>query len=171
MASALQRLRQFMQSERNMYGFAIARERVTDTLLVVTKMQDTTKPTVETYYGLIKKLRDYIARAGAQETNYPMLNISKIDSTHYQTMVAIPVNKELPGSGDIVAKRMIPGNILVAEVHGGTATVTNGLHQLDAYVMEHQFTQPGLPFQSLVTDRLSEHDTSKWITKLYYPVE
>jgi len=171
MASALQRLQQFVQSEKNVYGFPVAREQVTDSLLVVTKMQDTVKPTVETYYGLIKKLRDYIARAGAQETNYPMLNISKVDSTHYQTMVAIPVSKALPGAGDIVPKRMVPGNILVAEVHGGMSNVTNGMHQMEAYVIEHSFAQPGLPFQSMVTDRLTERDTSKWITKLYYPVQ
>jgi hypothetical protein len=93
-----------------------------------------------------------------------------VDSVHYQTMVAIPVNKPLPGRGPILAKRMVPGNILVAEVRGGTAAVEEGFRQLDAYVSEHRTRPPGLPFQSLVTDRRTEPDTSKWITRLYYPI-
>jgi hypothetical protein len=170
MDTVLKRLQVFLQSEQNVYGFSIRQERVTDTLLVVTKQLDTVKPAVETYYRLINTLHDYIARTGAQEVNYPMLNISRVDSVHYQTMVAIPVNKPLPGRGPILAKRMVPGNILVAEVRGGTAAVEEGFRQLDAYVSEHRTRPPGLPFQSLVTDRRTEPDTSKWITRLYYPI-
>jgi hypothetical protein len=170
MEAVLQRLQAFLQSEENVYGFPIKHEMVTDTLLVVTKQLDTVKPSVETYYRLINTLHEYIARSGAQEVNYPMLNISRVDSLHYQTMVAIPVNKPLPGSGAVLAKRMVPGNILVAEVRGGMATVEDGFRQLDAYVSEHHTRPPGLPFQSLVTDRRTEPDTSKWVTKLYYPI-
>lgn len=171
MAAALQRLQTFMQNDRNLYGFAVKQAQVTDTLLVVTKQQDTVLPTPERYYGLIKKLRSYIAEHGVQETNYPMLNISQIKAGTYQTMVALPIGKPVPPSGAILLKRMIPGAILIAEVKGGAGTVTEGMHQLDSYVREHSFTQPGLPFQSLVTDRLAEPDTLKWITKLYYPIE
>jgi hypothetical protein len=170
MEAVLKRLQAFLQNEQNVYGFPIKHEMVTDTLLVVTKQLDTAKPSVDAYYRLINTLHEYIARAGAQEVNFPMLNISRVDSVHYQTMVAIPVNKALPGSGAILAKRMVPGNILVAEVQGGIATIEDGFRQLDAYVSEHNARPPGLPFQSLVTDRRAESDTSKWVTKLYYPI-
>lgn len=170
MAGVLERFQQFLQSEKNIYGLSITREKVSDTLLVVTKLRDTEKPTVEKYYGLIKKLRTYIAAQGAQETNYPMLHIFETDSNRYETMVAIPINKKVPDNGAILLKRMVAGNILVAEVKGGPGAIEEGFSQLDFYMNEHGMRQPGLPFQSLVTDRPAEKDTAKWTTKLYYPV-
>ena len=169
LSGALARLQQFAQSEANIYGMTIGRELVTDTILMVTKQRDSVMPQPQTYYGLIKKLRDYIAAQGAQETNYPMLHIAT-GNGWYQTMVAIPVNKPLPGNGAIESKRMVPGNILVAEVQGGPARVEEGLNQLEFYASEHRLAAPALPFQSLRTDRLAEPDTGKWITRLYYPI-
>jgi hypothetical protein len=76
----------------------------------------------------------------------------------------------VPENGAVLFRRMVPGNILVTEVTGGQATVDDGFRQLEFFLSEHSLTSPGMPFQSLVTDRLAEKDTSKWITKLYYPI-
>ncbi len=99
-----------------------------------------------------------------------MLNIAMIDSNHIETTVAIPVNKEIKDNGSIRFKRMFPGNILTAEVKGGMNTVEEGFRQLNNYVSDHQLVPPAISFQSLVTDRLTEKDSLKWITKLYYPI-
>lgn len=170
MADMLARFQVFLQSEKNIYGLSINYETVTDTLLVVTKIRDTVTPVPEQYYQLIKTLRTYIAGQGVQETNYPMLNIMATGSNAFETMVAIPVNKPVPDNGPFLMKRMVPGVILVTEVRGGLSAVEEGFRQMDFYVNEHRLRSPARPFQSLVTDRLAEPDTAKWITKLYYPV-
>jgi effector-binding domain-containing protein len=127
-------------------------------------------PSQQEYYNLIKKLQDYIATNGASPANYPMLNIAEIDSNNFVTTVAIPVNKVLPDTGPIVFKKMFPGNILTAEVKGGVHAIEEGFRQLNHYVSDYQLVLPAIPFQSLITDRLVEADTSKWMTKLYYPI-
>ena len=170
MEKALAQLNQFVQNETAVYGLPIKEETVTDTLLVVTKEDQPAPPDVTTYYGLIKKLRDYVAAQRVQETNYPMLHVLQKDSAVYETMVAIPVNKKIPDAGAVVLKRMIPGRILVMEVKGGNRSIEEGFRQLEFYRIEHDLRQPGRPFQSLVTDRLAEPDSSKWTTRLYYPV-
>lgn len=170
MAVILARFQTFLQSEKNIYGHSINYETVADTLLVVTKMRDTVTPAPKQYYQLIKTLRSYIANKGVQETNYPMLNIMATGSNAYEAMVAIPVNKPVPDSGRILMKRMVPGAILTTEVRGGLSAVEEGFRQMDFYVNEHRLRSPARPFQSLVTDRLAEPDTTKWLTKLYYPV-
>jgi hypothetical protein len=170
MTRLLMQLQGFTQTEKNIYGFAISREKVTDTLLVTTRQSSLAKPTVESYYALIQTLRDYIALQGVQEINYPMLNIRYADNKQYETMVAVPVSKVVPDQGAIVARRMVPGNILMAEVTGGPAAVDEGFRQLEMYMAENRLTSPGRPFQMLITDRLAERDTTKWITRLYYPV-
>ncbi|HUQ96059.1 MAG TPA: GyrI-like domain-containing protein [Chitinophagaceae bacterium] len=171
MAAILHRLQQFVQSEHHVYGLAINQQQVADTLLVVTKSETSTPPTVETYYELFKKLRTYIAAKGVQETNYPMLNILEVATNKYAITVAIPVNKVLPDNDGIAFKRMIPGGILFTEVRGGPGAIQEGFRQLNYYMVEHRLQQPGMAFQSLITDRLAEPNTAKWVTKLYLPVQ
>jgi len=62
------------------------------------------------------------------------------------------------------------GFILEGEVKNGPYTIDAAMEQLEVYRADHQYTSPAIPYQLLVTDRLKETDTSKWITKLYYPI-
>ena len=44
------------------------------------------------------------------------------------------------------------------------------MKQMEQYVSDHKYVRIAIPFQSLVTDRMNEPDSSKWITKIYYPI-
>ncbi len=160
---------QFMVDDSKVYGLDVKGAKVTDTMVVTTSVMTDHYPTVEDYYRLVEQLKTYIASNGAQETNFPMLNISEVQN-RYQARVAIPVSKQLPSSGNIAFKRLIPGNILIAEVKGGAHTVDKSLQQLENFVAEKGLSAPAIPFQSLITNRLQQRDTTQWITRLYYPV-
>lgn len=159
----------FIQTPQNLYGFDVQQTTVKDTLLVATRTAINHYPNTDEVYKLVDKLRKYIKQSNAKETNQPMLHINKVDSM-YQYMVAIPVDKELPGQGDIQMKRMVPGNILVAEIKGGEATINEALQAFENLISDYKQTSPAIPFQLLVTNRQEVRDTSRWITKLYYPI-
>jgi hypothetical protein len=114
-------------------------------------------------------LKEYISINGAKETNSPMLNVIR-DSSNFITMIAIPLNKSIPENGKFIFKRMVPGNILVTEVTGGNFTITEALQQMKIYINDNHLQSPAIPFESLVTDRSKEPDSSKWITRIYYPI-
>ena len=100
-----------------------------------------------------------------------MLNVDTNDSITFNVRVALPISKALPGAGDIAQKRMLAdGNILVAQVKGGTATTTAAFEQIIKYSLDYQRVAPAIPFFSLITDRTKEPDSSKWVTKVYCPV-
>ena len=100
-----------------------------------------------------------------------MLNIETTDSINHHVRVALPLNKALVTSGEILEKRMPGlGNILVTEVTGGNAANKNALIQLNLYARDYQRVPPAIPFYSLITDRTKEPDSSKWVTKVYFPV-
>jgi hypothetical protein len=83
----------------------------------------------------------------------------------------MPLNKKLPGTDSISVKQMLKnGNILVTEVTGGKNTIEYALKQIEKYISDHQRSIVAIPFQSLETDRLTVTDSTKWITKIYYPV-
>ena len=120
---------------------------------------------------MISDLKGYIRTQQAMETGFPMLNVTTSDSIHYLTRVALPVNRELPTAGDIVYKRMLGrGNILVTEVKGGPGRIKEAFGQMKIYMEDYQRSGVAIPFQSIITDRSKEPDTSKWVTKVYFPV-
>jgi hypothetical protein len=162
-------MKAFLEKKENFYGIHIDQIMVKDTLLVATRHSSNNYPTTPEIYSLIQTLRDYIKKVGAIETNFPMLHITT-DSVGYMTMTAIPVNKYVPTNKNFLFKRMVPGKILVTEVIGGIHTTANALKQLELYISDHQLQSPAIPFESLVMDRSKQPDTSKWITKVYYPI-
>ena len=170
MTEILSSLQSFLAKEENQYNIPIERAIVTDTLLVSTKVSLDHYPSTSEVYNLIGSLKKYISVQGVKETNYPMLHVIKVDSNQFETRIAIPVNKEVQNNGKFELKRMIPGNIVITKVEGGPHNIKNAFAEMEFYLNANQLASPAIPFESLVTDRLKEPDTTKWVTRIYYPV-
>lgn len=164
------RFKDYAEKEQNIYGINIKEEKVKDTLVVVIKEQVTSYPSVADVYSRVHLLQKYISARGAKTINFPMLHVQAAGTGEYEMMVAIPTNIALPDSAFIQFNRLVSGNILTAQVKGGHASIFNGIKEMENYIQDHQMNAPALPFESLVTDRLTEPDSLQWITKLYYPV-
>ena len=170
MAIILSGLVSFLNNKENIYGINLHIVMSKDTTMVATKSVTTNYPSTAEIYNLIGNLKKYIKSNDAKENNFPMLNVRKLENSEFETMVAIPTNKQLKGNGNIFFSRFVPWKVLTAEVHGGSGTVEEALHQMKVYMFDYQVTAMAIPFQSLVTDRMTEPDTSKWITNIYVPV-
>ncbi len=171
MGSILQHMKQHYSLPENIYGCDIRREQVVDDKLISTSGKCNGFPTTEFIYSLIAKLKNYAEEKSTKITGYPMLNIEPFDSTNYLVKVALPLENLLPGNGDILQKRMLKdGNILVAKTEGGYAKTSEVFNQIKNYANDYKMSSPAIPFYSLITDRTKETDSSKWVTKIYYPV-
>jgi hypothetical protein len=167
----LDHIADYYTNQDNLYGISIKEDKVVDSTLLQNFAIVNGYPSTELVYQLIDQARQYARKNEAKETGFPMLNISTPDSIRYLTKIAIPVDKQLPPSGNLAYKWMLPrGNILVAEIKGGPGAIKNAFQHMDEYITDHQRLAPAIPFQSLITDRLQEKDTSKWVTRIYYPV-
>lgn len=166
----LKSLQAFLESKEKVYGMQIVQDMVKDTILVSTKKIFPSQPSQETVLTMIEQLKKYAQATGAKQTGFPMLNVTVLDSTHFQTMVALPVDKQIPETGNFSWKRMVAGKILIGEVTGGTYKAEAAMKQMKLYVQDYHITSPAIPFYSFVTDRGLEKDSTKWITRIYYPV-
>jgi hypothetical protein len=168
---ALVQLQSFLENNANIYGNAIERTTVKDTLLVASQIFTADTPSVSEVYVLINRLKEYIKNEGAQETGFPMLHTRPAEENKLlETMVAIPINKPIKETNTFFKRTMVPGNLLVTETWGGPHAIRYAYMQLENYLSDYHMESPAKPFQSLITNRQSEPDTSKWVTKLYYPV-
>lgn len=170
MSTILQGLSTYIGNPEHFYGIKVIQSKITDTVLVMTRSQFAQQPDMAAIYGMVGKLQHYATQSGASVTNPPMLHIRKLENGQLEAMVALPVSKELSSTSSIEAKRMFGGNVLVTEIKGGPATVANAFRKFETYVSDYHFTSPAIPFESLITNRIEETDTSKWVTKIYYPV-
>lgn len=154
-----------------LYDYDIRKEKVVDSNLVYMSATTQGLPAMEQVYSMVSKLNAYIQEKAARSTGYPMLNVFTTDSLNYQVRVAIPVDRRLPDAGDIHYKWMLGGgNILIMEVKGGPAEIKKAYTEINHYVTDYKRIAPAIPFESLVTDRMTEKDSSKWVTRIYYPV-
>jgi uncharacterized protein YxeA len=171
MGTVLKKLQSFYSKTENIYGHQIKKEAVVDSFLISTYNESKNYPSIDYVYRLIDQLKKYTADHGAKESAPPMFNVSTTDSINYLTRVAIPVDRILPSENTISFKRMpAGGNILVSDIKGGLLSVNNAFHQVQNYISDYHQSAPAIPFFSLITDRRKEPDTTKWITRIYYPV-
>jgi len=169
--SIIQSLVSYTREVKNIYGFNIRNEKVQMEYLLSANTQLTHYPSTAEVYSLIGKIRDYLKTTDAKEEFSPMVNIETKDSILYFVRVGVPVNKKLPGTESVSIKQMLKnGNILVAEVTGDRKSIEHALKQFEKYISDYRRTIVAIPFQSLETDRLKVTDSTKWVTKIYYPV-
>jgi hypothetical protein len=166
----MQALANFLNDDVNTYGIKVSQTKVTDSFLVATKTVLQHEPAVVDIYRLIEQLQQYASASGAQVTNPPMINRRRVDSSHVEVMAALPINKVLSSKGAILYRQLLAGKLLVTEVQGGPARVREAFRQLENYLVEHKYESPAIPFESLVTNRQQQADTTQWVTRIYYPI-
>jgi hypothetical protein len=161
----------FGASTANLYGLDIRRELVKDSALISISDSSIGYPSSEKIYSIVDQLRQYIQKQGAVASDSAMLFTYTKDNLHYQVKVALPTSRRLPSKGKIEYRWMLGGgNILVTDVKGGPQTIDSAFAIVENYVQDHQLVAPAIAFYSLITNRLAEKDSTKWITRIYYPV-
>lgn len=164
-------LGKYISEVKNIYGFPFKEETVPFEFLVSIKDKFDHDPTTVEIYSMINKLKPYIQQNEAKETGSPLLYTWLADSTHFEAQLAVPIDKKIPETKEFSLKWMLKGgNIIAANVSGGKQTVAHAMKAIDLYVGDHKRNRVAIPFQQLITNRLTEKDTSKWVTKVYYPV-
>jgi hypothetical protein len=167
----MQKLQQFLEKTSNIYGYNIISTMVKDTALMSTKTYINHAPSTADIYSLVNDLRNHIKQQGGTIVNAPMLNVTKETETSYKVMVAIPVNHTLAETNTIQLKRMVIGRILESDsIKGGPATVAHSFKMFEKYFADFKHSSPAIPYQQLITDREKESDTTKWVTRFYYPI-
>lgn len=164
-------LKKKYDGEELVYGLKVEMNRVKDSAMISTRTMLNHYPSVKEIYEMADAIQTYIKANGGKASNPPMLHVYKEGANQYLVMVAVPTQTQVPGNETFLQKRMLAnGYILVSEVTGGNTAIKQGEAAMKQYVMDHQKSSPAIPFQMLLTDRRAEPDTSKWKTRLYYPV-
>ena len=163
-------MKNFFNNEKLVYGLEVKQDVVKYKTLLVVKKTTAAYPDEDFVYGMVTELRKNISQYAAKEKAAPMLNVYMLNKKNYLVIVAIPINKEIPPVKPIYINNMVDGKLLVAEVKGGSQTIKNAMDSFEQYLKDKDLSSPAMPYEMMITDRSAERDTSKWVTKIYYPV-
>ncbi|WP_454800892.1 hypothetical protein [Mucilaginibacter phyllosphaerae] len=167
----LARFKKFMQTDTNIYGINVKLARVKYGVVLASTKQVRAFPTPKAVYVVANALKKEIAAQNALTLDSPMLNVHALEDGGYQVMVALPVNKIIkPGAQSAINKLVKGANILETQVTGGPNTVLNAFAQLKNYQKAHHLISPAMPYEVLITNRVAQPDTSKWVTQIYWPI-
>jgi hypothetical protein len=161
----------FAGKTENIYGYPIERTTFTEVNLIAYRFKSALYPTTTAIYNAVKQLRQYLTGHGATEKYYPMMNTKQVDSSYYETMIAISIDRVIPESREYFMSKMVPmkDRFLSTDVTGGPASIEKACHAIEKYMANHSLTAPARPFEILVTDRSAVTDTAAWKTKIFYP--
>ena len=160
----------FVSNPQNVYGFSFFMTSIRDTTLLSTRFITPLYPSTRELYTYFDILKRNIQKQNGKVSGHPMLNVDTREDGSFETQVAIPTDRQLNNDGNIVYRRMVPGNFLCSEVVGGAYTANEALRQMNYFISDTHKSKVANPFQILVTDRMLEPDTLKWITKIYIPM-
>jgi effector-binding domain-containing protein len=119
------------------------------------------------------ELMTFAGKAKINQAGYPMSAYYKWDEVNQFTVFEnrIPVNQEAVGKGRVQYK-VIPATRAVFGTHFGAYEKTMYLYvAMDEYVSDFGLETIGGPIEEYVTDPMSEPDTAKWQTNVYFPVK
>jgi hypothetical protein len=166
MESILNHVKDFLDVTANVYGHDIKLIMPKDTTLIVINLKTAAYPTTEDIYRSIAALKQYAGANQAKENNFPMLMPNKNTPGAFESFVALSIDKTLANKGDILQRRYVPWKDLMLEVTGGDSSIARARRALDNYVLDNHIQVMSKTFESLVTDRSLEKDSSKWVTRL-----
>jgi hypothetical protein len=167
----LNEMGRYMEKPENIYGFAIKKDIVPDSLLISTRRLFNHYPDATETGKLIEQVKDYMKSSHAKVVNNPMMHVQQTGETAFEVMVALPSDKVLPNTSQFETKRLLKnGNLLTAPVKGGPWKIGQALQQMEIYKTDYGRASPAIPYQLMLTDRTLEKDSSKWETLICYPV-
>jgi len=170
MSFLLEKFRQYYVKPESLYGMKITIGPVVDTSMIAIFGVSTIYPTDKTLFNQVAKLQAYALSKGAVQSGYPMVNINTDHLNAIKYEVALPINKVINSSAEVIQKRLPPGRILMSEVIGGTNTIEKAITSIKNYGYDHKFNMYVIPFFALNAERLTEADTSKRVTKIFCPI-
>jgi len=86
-------------------------------------------------------------------------------------MVGLSINSIIPETEKFRLKRMpVNGKMFIADVTGGHTSIQNAYDALKNYLLDAKRPSPAVPFELLLIDRRLNSDSTKWQTRIYYPV-
>jgi hypothetical protein len=151
------------------YGFDIKEEKIKDPLIVSTEKYYTDTPTVAQVYGMVDQLKQYVTSKKGVTIGDPMVYIAR-DKERVYLQVAYPLEKEIPIGPLFDVRKIKVKNLVSIKVIGNDQIAYKAKYEAENYIHDQSKFAPIMPYIIYNTNRLTEKDSSKWMSTIFYPI-
>lgn len=116
------------------------------------------------------KLMKYATTKGTEVAGHPTGLFFVWTDTLTNMAAAIPVASEVAGTKEIEFRQYPAGSALLIEHYGNYDDVGPAHYAMEDYSNANGLNLVGYAIEEYVTDPESEPDTSKWLTRIIYPI-
>lgn len=117
------------------------------------------------------ELMQYAGENNIQMTGAPVAIYYSWEGTNCEFESGIIVETENTGNERIKLSDTYAGKALVIEHYGSYESTNDTWQKLENHINNNKMEMNGAPWEEYITDPMSEPDTSKWLTKLYWPIK
>jgi len=120
------------------------------------------------FYG---ELMGFVQKTGIQMTKPPFSVYFSEPTDVIEFAACIPIEDEIKTEGRIIVGKIKKGKMAVAKHFGNYNQLPLTYQSITNWIMENNKTIVGPLWEEYITDPMVEKDTSKWLTKVYFPIE
>ncbi len=117
------------------------------------------------------KIGAYAGKNKANMANAPMAIYQHWENDNYEFDAACAFDKKLPTSGDVKAGEIKAGNVVMTNYYGSYDKIGKAHEVIKEYLKANNKKTRGDSWEVYANDPMSEKDTMKWHTQIYYPVD
>lgn len=101
----------------------------------------------------------------------PLCIYYKWENNNFEFDAAIPTDKPGKDAGNVKAGALKTGRAAVAHYYGAYDKMMPAYNQMQAYIKANNLKVNGPSWEVYITDPMTEKDTAKWQTDIYFPVD
>jgi len=117
------------------------------------------------------QLTEAATKAKVQMTGAPFCLYPIYSDETVEMVCALPVAADVKAVGKFKVQQRPAGRAVKAIHLGSYDNLINTHQELGRYIQIKMLAVNGTPWEVYITDPLTEKDTSKWVTEIYYPVK
>ncbi len=119
----------------------------------------------------LPKVHEYALSIGASISSAPFARYHQFDADGVVLELGVPISGDVVAEGEITQREIPAAKVLVITHVGPYDDLNKAGSALAQYMKEHKYKYIDPCWESYVSDPGSEPDPTKWVTKLYQPME
>ena len=123
------------------------------------------------YDETLAKIMDYAKKSGLTPAGSPFAVFNKFSPADVDMDPGIPTDKLGKSEGDIKAVEMKAQKAIKVKYTGPYPQLKNAYAALDQYVKDHNMQKNGSSWEVYINTPMTEKDSTKLVTEVYYPVK
>jgi effector-binding domain-containing protein len=119
----------------------------------------------------LKELREYVKSHNLKPVYHPFSIYYSITKDEIDFLTGIPVQHQGKNTNTIKSGKIDSCETAVLDYYGSYSGIEKGYEVMKKWMVNNKRVLSGEQFQLYVVNPLNENDSTKWLTKIFFPIK